>query len=121
MSALFRFLAVVLLALPAIAAQAQDRGPLRIEITEGVIEPLPFAIPEFEAETPNAAQFARDITRVVAADLVGTGLFREISPGSFVARVTSFNAPVSYPDWRAINAQALVTGAARWGPTGGSS
>lgn len=58
--------------LPAFApAQAQDR--LRIEITEGVIEPLPFAIPTFEAETPQAAQFAEDITRVIAADLAGTG------------------------------------------------
>ncbi|HCT35016.1 MAG TPA: Tol-Pal system protein TolB, partial [Sulfitobacter sp.] len=28
----------------ASVAQAQD-GPLRIEITEGVIEPLPFAVP----------------------------------------------------------------------------
>ena len=30
-------------------AAAQD-GPLRIKITQGVIEPLKFAIPEFEAD-----------------------------------------------------------------------
>jgi len=106
----WRVLAAALLGLFAVMAHAQQ-GPLRIEITEGVIEPLPFAIPEFQAETANAAQFARDITRVVAANLVGTGLFREISPGSFISTVTSFDAPVAYPDWRAINAQALVTGA----------
>jgi hypothetical protein len=103
-------LAAALLGLLAATAHAQQ-GPLRIEITEGVIEPLPFAIPEFQAETGNAAQFARDITRVVAADLVGTGLFREIAPGAFISTVTSFEAPVAYADWRAINAQALVTGA----------
>ncbi len=106
----WRLLAAALFGLFAVMAHAQQ-GPLRIEIMEGVIEPLPFAIPEFQAETPNAAQFARDITRVVAADLVGTGLFREISPGSFISNVTSFEAPVAYPDWRAINAQALITGA----------
>ncbi len=94
------------LAMPALA---QDR--LRIEITEGVIEPLPFAIPTFEAQTPQAAQLAQDISRVIAADLVGTGLFREIPADAFIARVTSFAAPVSYPDWKAINAQALITGA----------
>jgi TolB protein len=107
----WRLLAAALFGLFAVTAHAQQ-GPLRIEIMEGVIEPLPFAIPEFQAETGNAAQFARDITRVVAADLVGTGLFREIAPGSFISTVTSFEAPVAYPDWRAINAQALITGAA---------
>ena len=106
----WRVLAAAIFGCLAVAAQAQQ-GPLRIEITEGVIEPLPFAIPEFQAETGNAAQLARDITRVVAANLVGTGLFREIAPGSFISTVTSFDAPVAYADWRAINAQALVTGA----------
>lgn len=98
----------LILVLPA---AAQDRsGPLRIEITEGVIEPLPFALPEFVAENGGASGFARDITRVIAADLSGTGLFREIPPGAFISRVTSFESPVQYADWKAINAQALITG-----------
>lgn len=96
-----------LIAPPAIA---QD-GPLRIEIDEGVIEPLPFAAPTFIAETPRAAVLAEEITRIVAADLVGTGLFREIPREAHIGRVTSFNSPVEYADWRAINAQALVIGA----------
>ncbi len=95
------------MAQPAIA---QD-GPLRIEIDEGVIEPLPFAAPTFIAETPRAAALADEITRIVAADLVGTGLFREIPGEAHIGRVTNFNSPVEYADWRAINAQALVTGA----------
>ena len=35
-------LAAALAALMPLALQAQSPGPLRIEITEGVIEPLPF-------------------------------------------------------------------------------
>jgi TolB protein len=118
MTGLLRAILAVMLVLAGAVASAQERGPLRIEITEGVIEPLPFAIPTFEAETPNAAQYAQDITRVVAADLTGTGLFREIAPSSFISNVTSFAAPVAYPDWRAINAQALVTGAVAIGGDG---
>ncbi|MFV0358694.1 Tol-Pal system beta propeller repeat protein TolB [Tropicimonas sp.] len=95
--------------LPLQGALAQS--PLRIEITEGVIEPLPFAIPAFVAESGAAGQAANDVTRVIAQDLEGTGLFREIPADSHIARVTSFDAPVSYPDWKAINAQALITGA----------
>ena len=54
--------------LPVGAVQAQD-GPLRIEITDGVIEPLPFAAPDFIADTPAASQYAADIARVIADDL----------------------------------------------------
>ena len=89
---------------------AQD-GPLRIEITEGVIEPLPFAIPQFEGETGGSADMAARITQVIAEDLVGTGLFRQIPQDAHIARVSSFSSPVQYPDWKAINAQALITGA----------
>jgi TolB protein len=93
-----------------VPALAQD-GPLKIEITEGVIEPLPFAVPTFVAETAAADQYATDLASVVAADLQGTGLFRAISQDAFISSVTSFDAPVQYADWKAINAQALVTGA----------
>ena len=87
------------------------QGPLQITITDGVIEPLPFAAPTFQAETGDAGQLAADISRVVAEDLVGTGLFRQIGPEAFISTVNSFADPVAYADWRAINAQALVTGA----------
>lgn len=97
-------------ALLPVQALAQS-GPLRIEITEGVIEPLPFAAPDFVAENPAAEQFAAEISRVIAADLIGTGLFREIPRDAHIARVSSFGAPVQFADWKAINAQALITGA----------
>ncbi|MDO7607353.1 MAG: Tol-Pal system protein TolB, partial [Loktanella sp.] len=86
-------------------------GPLRLTITDGVIEPLPFAVPIFEAENAEAGQVAADISRLVAQDLAGTGLFREIPSSAFISTQASFAQPVAYPDWRAINAQALITGA----------
>ena len=115
----FRSLAAALaLGLTALAATAQSPGPLRIEITEGVIEPLPFAAPVFEAETPGAADLAARITQVVAANLTGTGLFREIPASAHISQVTDFDAPVQFADWKAINAQALVTGAVAVGSDG---
>ncbi len=92
------------------AAMAQQ-GPLRITITDGVIEPLPFALPDFIPETGGAGDYAQQITRVIASDLSGTGLFREIPASAHISRVSSFDAPVAYEDWKAINAQALITGA----------
>lgn len=88
-----------------------QQGPLRIEITDGVQEPLPFAVPDFVPENGGSAQMARDIARVVAEDLTGTGLFREIGSEAFISQITSFSSPVEFADWKAINAQALITGA----------
>ncbi|PID36574.1 MAG: Tol-Pal system beta propeller repeat protein TolB [Rhodobacterales bacterium] len=107
---IFRLLTLVLATLAlTLPARAE---PLRIEITEGVIEPLPFALPVFQAEGGGeSAQYAAQISRVIAADLAGTGLFREIPADAFISNVTSFAAPVAYADWKAINAQALITGA----------
>jgi TolB protein len=100
-----------------VAAQ-ENRGPLRIEITEGVIEPLPFAVASFVAENAAAAEFASQISQVVAADLTGTGLFREIPAGAFVTQITNFASPVEYANWKAIKAQALISGSVSAGASG---
>jgi TolB protein len=91
-------------------AVAQSK-PLRIEITEGVIEPMPFAAPVFVAENAAAGEYAAQLTQVLSADLMGSGLFREIPTAAHISKITNFNAPVQYSDWKAINAQALITGA----------
>jgi TolB protein len=108
---IFSGLAIVLALFSAGHVHAQSGGPLRIDIYEGVIEPLPFALPVFQAETGDAGALASEISQVVSADLVGTGLFREIPRTAFISDVSSFAAPVQYADWKAINAEALITGA----------
>jgi TolB protein len=96
--------------LGAVAARAQS-APLRIEITEGVIEPVPYAAPDFVAENAGGSQYAAPLAQVVAANLTGTGLLRDIPQSAHIGRITSFDSPVQFSDWRAINARALITGA----------
>ena len=93
---------------PGIAAAQQ--GPLHIEIDDGVIEPMPYAMPTF-ADEGGAGAMAAQISQVINADLSGTGLFRQIPESAYIQKFTSFDLPVSYSDWQAINAQALITGA----------
>ena len=112
-----RIIAIVALFLLPLTAWAQN-GPLRIEITEGVVEPMPFAAPNFVAESSAANEYAERLARVVVSDLAGTGLFREVPRTAYISQITSFDAPVQYADWKAINAQALVT---RWGDVNGSN
>ena len=47
---------------------------------------------------------------MISADLRGTGLFREIPASAHISTITSFDSPVQFADWKAINAQALITG-----------
>ncbi|MFC0340883.1 Tol-Pal system beta propeller repeat protein TolB [Paracoccus niistensis] len=96
-------------AAPPVLPAAEDEGPLRIEITGGQVEAMPIAIAPFFDEG-GAADMAARIQEVVTADLTGTDLFREIPASAHVARPSGFDDPVAYPDWRAINAEALILG-----------
>lgn len=91
--------------------RAQSAPPLRITITEGVVAPMPFAVAAFLPETGAAGDAAGRVARLVAADLTGTGLFREIDPAAHRGLVASFEAPVDHARWRSLGVQALVTGA----------
>ncbi len=92
---------------PALA----QSGPLRIQITEGVVEPVSVAVPDFVSEGAGTGTLAAEVAQVIAADLTGTGLFREVPKAAHIGRITNFESPVQYADWRAINAQVLVSGA----------
>jgi TolB protein len=97
---------VTVLAVPVLA----QNPPPRIVIGPGVIEPMPIAVPTFIDEG-GAGDYAREITRVVISDLEGTGFFRNIGEEAYISRISSFDGGVAFEDWKAINAQVLVTGA----------
>ena len=103
-------LAVTLSLFAGFGAAPVMAQPLRIVIDNPNIEPMPFAVPDFIDEG-GAGDFARDISRVVASDLAGTGLFREIGSDAYISGVSSFDAAIAYNDWQAINTEALITGA----------
>lgn len=99
-----------LVALALASPLGAQTTPLRIEITEGVIEPMPVAVPRFVAETAQAREFAAQLTEVISNDLRNSGLFRIIPAEAHISQITNFDAPVPFSDWKAINAQALITG-----------
>ncbi len=106
-----RFIAALLTGLALLTGIPALAAPLRIEITDGVIEPLPFAVPDFVPADAGSRETATSLSRVIAADLTGTGLFREIPASAQIGKVIDFAAPIQFADWKAINAQALITGA----------
>jgi TolB protein len=83
---------------------------VRLDITEGNFQPLPIAIPKFLAGGQDDGDTASAVTQIVTANLQRSGLFAPIDPTAYIERIASVDAVPRFPDWRNINAQALVTG-----------
>jgi TolB protein len=83
---------------------------LQIDITRGVVQPLPIAIVDFEGEGEQAARLGRDIASVVSGDLARSGLFRPVDPKAFIQAQPSMETLPRFGDWRVIDAQALLHG-----------
>ncbi|MDD3370810.1 MAG: Tol-Pal system beta propeller repeat protein TolB [Alphaproteobacteria bacterium] len=91
---------------------------VKVDITRGVVEPIPIAIPAFFGATGSEAQYGRDIAKVVANDLVRSGLFSAVDPRSFVQEPNSLLVQPRFADWRVLNAQGLVVGKIEAQPDG---
>jgi TolB protein len=107
-----------LIALVLLLGPLPASAQLEIDITQGVVEPLPIAISELYGDTPAAQQFGRDIADVVSADLERSGLLRPLDRRSFIQSPEELRNVPRFADWRQINAQALVAGTVIAGPEG---
>src|SRR5438445_1653311 len=83
---------------------------LRLEVTEGNVQPVPIAIPDFLGGSPADSELARSISQVITADLRRSGLFAPIDPAAYIEKIVNADAVPRFADWKVINAQALVTG-----------
>ena len=92
------------------------KAQLHVDVTQGNVDPLPMAVPDFAAfedsQTPagSLARLGRDISGVIEANLHRSGLFRPLPEDSFLEEPTSTDIRPRFSNWRAIGAQALVTG-----------
>lgn len=90
----------------ALAASQPARAVLEIDITQGVVEPLPVAITDFVSSDA----IGQEISAVITADLKRSGLFAPIDKAAFIETVTNPDVAPRFDDWKVINAQAIVTG-----------
>ncbi|MBR0755998.1 Tol-Pal system protein TolB [Bradyrhizobium jicamae] len=82
----------------------------RITITEGEFAPVPIAIPNFAAGTPGDAEVGVGVTQVITNNLKRSGLFAPIDQAAYLEKQINIDAAPNFNNWKAINAQALVTG-----------
>jgi len=91
----------------------QAAAALKLDITEGNVQPVPIAIAPFIPATPGDTDVAGEVTQVITANLRRSGLFAPIDPAAYIEKITDIDVLPRFDDWRVINAQALVTGRVR--------
>jgi TolB protein len=97
---------LAVLTLPTMNLPAQ--AALKIDITQGSVEPLPIAVLDFVS----VDGVGGDLAKVVVSDLERSGLFRPVDREAFIQNQVDVNERPRFKDWRVVNALALVTGRA---------
>jgi len=99
-------LALASLAVATTGLVTPARAEIEVDVNRGDIQPLPIAVPAL-----SGGQVGADIARVITANLESSGLFRPLDPAAFIERDLNVAVTPRFPDWKAINAQALINGA----------
>jgi TolB protein len=81
-----------------------------IDITQGNVDPMPIAVPDFLGEDDSARELGGDITEVLMNNLERSGLFQVIDQRAYIETPASVNVRPTFANWRIINAQVLVVG-----------
>jgi TolB protein len=81
---------------------------LKIDITQGNVEPLPVALSLFKVDN-GSGKISQELYEVIKNDLESSGLFEMISPKAFLQTVDVNGIPL-YSNWRQINASVLIAG-----------
>ncbi|WP_033232266.1 Tol-Pal system beta propeller repeat protein TolB [Ponticaulis koreensis] len=87
-------------------AMAQLEG----EVTQASAREFRVALPDFNANTPEAQALADQITAIMRNDLRSTGLFDLLTPDSFIQQDLSVLVQPRFADWRIIDTESLGIG-----------
>ena len=75
---------------------------LRLDVTQGNVQPLPIALPEFVAGSAADGEVPRNVTQIITGNLRRSGLFAPIDPAAFIERIVNVDAMPRFADWRAM-------------------
>ncbi|TNE58767.1 MAG: Tol-Pal system protein TolB [Alphaproteobacteria bacterium] len=91
-------------------APVRAEEPLHVDITEGRVDPLPIAVPDFIGKDRREISAGSSLASVITNNLKRSGLFQPIDPRAFIERPSDFDTLPRFQDWRIIDSDALVTG-----------
>src|SRR5262249_56160993 len=79
-----------------VVARRSAGAVLRLDITQGNVQPMPIALPDFVSESDTG----RNVTAVISGNLQRSGLFAPINPAAFIEKVTNSDNVPRFTDWR---------------------
>jgi TolB protein len=97
-------------AIAVVGVAGNALAQLRVDITEGTIQPMPIAIPPFVGSAGSVDELSQNVAQVVTADLKRSGLFAPVDPAAFIEPVVPPTVTPNFVNWRPLNVQALVSG-----------
>src|SRR3974390_601180 len=77
---------------------------LKLDVTQGTIQPIPIAVPEFVAVATTDPAIGRNISEIIGSNLGRSGLFAPIDPAGFLAKTPTIHTLPRVPAWRGGNA-----------------
>ena len=83
--------------------------PLEIDVTKGIIEPLPIAITLFNYKSSKEKILSKNIYEVISNNLKNSGLFREISRKAFLQSEEEVYFQPMFRDWSLIDANLIMS------------
>ncbi len=93
-----------------LSSLSSANAQLNIDITQGNLDPVPIAVPDLISTDAEGREIGRKIAEVVRQDLERSGIFKSLSPNSFLETQTDIDYKPTFADWRVIKAEALVSG-----------
>ena len=83
---------------------------LRIDITQGNMDPIPVAILEFNSRDIESKEISSNINNVISNNLQRSGLFLVLPKKLFFNVSIPFESKPTFSDWKITTAQGLVHG-----------
>lgn len=102
--------AAVVAALFSALNSAPVWAELKVDITRGVVKPIPVAVTNLLGSSAGEQNIGRNIANVIKADLVRSGLFAAIDDKAFIDVEKSLDTVPKFGNWRVLKAQALSQG-----------
>ncbi len=107
---LLRVTILVAVAILIVGVAGRAMAQLRVDITQGNIQPMPIAIPPFVGAAGSVDELSQNVAQVITADLKRSGLFAPVDPSAFIEPLVPPSVTPNFANWRPLNAQALVSG-----------
>src|SRR5262249_10838726 len=73
---------------------------LKLDVTQGNVQPVPIAIPDFIGAGLQDPAGGRNVSQIIASNLRRSGLFAPIDAGAYIANIVTVGTLPRFPHWR---------------------